>query len=227
MASVVIPCFNLGAYLDEAVQSVLNQTFQDFEIVIVDDGSDDPATRHMLASYRRSKTRIIRIGNGGVARARNHGLAVARGTYVSFLDADDLFELAFLEKAVALLEADQSKAFASCWLNAFGQAEFSWTPSRCDFPHLLAEDTVCTAALMRRDVVLAVGGFDNDPRIDGYEDWDLPVRIVASGHEGSIIPEFLFRYRIRPGSKSETRTAPANYALVMEYMVERRGAVRP
>ena len=77
--SVVIPCFNLGAYLDEAVQSVLDQTYQDFEIVIVDDGSDDPVTRHLLASYRRPRTRVVLAENGGIARARNRGLAEAAG----------------------------------------------------------------------------------------------------------------------------------------------------
>src|SRR5919107_365976 len=124
LVSVVIPCFNLGAYLDETVQSVLDQTFQDFEILIVDDGSDDATTRHMLASYRRPKTRIVRIENRGLPGARNRGLEEAVGRYVSFLDADDLYEPTFLERTVETLEADPSKAFASCWLTAFGEAEF-------------------------------------------------------------------------------------------------------
>ncbi len=219
--SVVIPCFNLGAYLDEAVQSVLDQTYQDFEIVIVDDGSDDALTRHVLASYRRPRTRIIRTENGGVAQARNRGLAEAHGQLLSFLDADDILEPSFLEKTVAVLGHEPSLAFASCWLRAFGADEFEWTPESCDFPHLLAEDTVCTAALTRRDVLEAVGGFDPDPRFDGYEDWDLAISLVESGHAGEIVPEFLFRYRIRPGSKSATRTAPENHARVVEYVVDK------
>jgi glycosyltransferase involved in cell wall biosynthesis/SAM-dependent methyltransferase len=209
----------LGAYIDEAVQSVLDQTYRDFEIVIVDDGSDDPVTQLLLASYQRPRTRVIRCANGGVARARNLGLAEAEGRYVSFLDADDCFEPAYLQTAVSALEADRTKAFASCWLRAFGHAQFSWAPERCDFPHLLAEDTVCTAALMRRDLVVEAGGFDEDPRIDGYEDWDLPVRLVAQGYDGLIIRDYLFRYRIRPGSKTETRTAQDNHAGVIEYML--------
>jgi GT2 family glycosyltransferase/SAM-dependent methyltransferase len=217
--SVVVPCFNLGAYLDEAVESVLGQTYQDFEIVIVDDGSDDAATRHLLASYRRPKARVIRAPHGGVARARNRGLHGSAGRYVSFLDADDVYESEYLAKAVEAMDSAPELAFVGCWLKAFGDADFSWTPERCDFPHLLAEDTVCTAALMRRDIVLAAGGFDDNPSIDGYEDWELPVRLVAQGHRGSIIPEFLFRYRIRAGSKSSTRTSPENHAVVIDYML--------
>ena len=176
--SVVIPCFNLGTYFDEAVQSVLDQTYQDFEIVIVDDGSDDPATRHMLASYRRPRTRIVRTENRGLASARNTGLEASSGRYLSFLDADDILEPTFLERAVAELERDSECGFASCWLRAFGLVEFDWTPSSCGFPELLVEDTVCTAALTRRDAMIDVGGFDTEMPLAGYEDWDAAISLV-------------------------------------------------
>jgi glycosyltransferase involved in cell wall biosynthesis/SAM-dependent methyltransferase len=221
LVSIVVPCFNLGPYLDEAVQSVLDQTFQDFEIVIVDDGSDDPATRQLFASYRRPKTRVLRTENQGVARARNLGLEHATGSYVSFLDADDLFERAFLERTVEALEENPSLTFASCWLRAFGAADFEWKPRSCDFPDLLAEDTVCTAALMRRDVLLSVGGFDPGMPVAGYEDWELAIRIVERGAKGLIVPEFLFRYRARAGSMTEACTAPHNHMRLFEYIVDK------
>jgi len=219
--SVVIPCFNLGSYLDEAVQSVLAQTRADAEILIVDDGSDDPVTKHLLASYQRPRTRIIRTANRGLASARNSGLEEARGRFVSFLDADDLFEPRFLELTIGRLEADDSLAFASCWLTAFGDRHFSWQPQRCDFPWLLAEDTVCTAAPVRRDVLLAIGGFDERPGLDGYEDWALAVDLVERGHRGEIVPEPLFRYRIRPGSMSSETSRPRNHMRVFETMLEK------
>ncbi|HEX4804563.1 MAG TPA: glycosyltransferase, partial [Conexibacter sp.] len=218
--SVVIPCFNLGAYLDEAVASVLAQTRADAEILIVDDGSDDPVTRHLLASYRRPRTRVIRTANRGVSAARNTGLEEARGAYVSFLDADDLFEPRFLERTIGLLESDDSLAFASCWLTAFGAREFVWEPARCDLAWLLAEDTVCTAAPVRREALLAVGGFDERTELDGYEDWALAIALVEGGHAGAIVPERLFRYRIRPGSKTSERTGPENHMRVFELLLE-------
>jgi GT2 family glycosyltransferase/SAM-dependent methyltransferase len=218
--SVVIPCFNLGAYLDEAVQSVLAQTRQDLELLVVDDGSDDPVTQHLLASYRRPRTRIIRTANRGVSAARNTGLEEARGRYVSFLDADDLFEPRFLEATIGRLEGDDSLAFASCWLTAFGAKRFAWEPQRCDLTWLLAEDTVCTAAPVRREALLAVGGFDERAALDGYEDWKLAIDLVEQGHRGAIVPERLFRYRIRPGSKTSERTGPRNHMRVFELLLE-------
>jgi GT2 family glycosyltransferase/SAM-dependent methyltransferase len=219
--SVVIPCFDLGAFLDEAVQSVLAQTFQDFEILIVDDGSEDTVTKHLLASYKRPHTRIIRTENRGVASARNTGLEQARGRHVSFLDADDMYEPRFLESTVARLEADESLSFASCWLTAFGVRQFTWEPERCDLPWLLAEDTVCTAAPTRREALLAVGGFDESPSLDGYEDWALAISLLESGFSGEIVRERLFRYRIRQQSKTTLRTAPQNHMRVFERLVNK------
>src|SRR3972149_1699479 len=96
--SVIIPCYNLGPYLDEAVGSVLSQTYQDFEILVVDDGSTDPATRTLLADYRRPKTRVIQLPHGGLAAARNAGVANAGGEYLCALDADDRLASSFLAK---------------------------------------------------------------------------------------------------------------------------------
>ena len=219
--SVIIPCYNLGAYVNEAVQSVLDQTYPDFEILLIDDGSTDPITRHLFASYRRPRTRILRTENQGIARTRNLGIREAAGRYLSFLDADDVLEPAFLERTVPLLEADPSLAFVSCWLVGFGESRFLWTPANCDFPHLLAEDTVCTAALTRKDALVAVGGFDDTMPLPGYESWDLAIGLLERGLRGTIVPEVLFRHRIRPGSMTASSTAPQNHARLMRYIVEK------
>ncbi|MBI3490876.1 MAG: glycosyltransferase [Acidobacteria bacterium] len=200
--SVLIPCYNLGAYLNDAVESVLAQTCQDFEIVIVDDGSTDPGTQALLADYRRPKTRVIRIAHAGVSEARNVAIANATGPYLCALDADDRLEPTYLEKAVRALDEDPSIAFVSCWARMFGDEAWDWKPERCDVPALLCEDTVCTAALVRRDAVLAIGGFDTQIPIQGAEDWELWLTLVERGYRGVILPEVLFSYRRRPGSLS-------------------------
>jgi glycosyltransferase involved in cell wall biosynthesis len=201
--SVVIPCFNLGSYLDEAVDSVLAQTFQDFEIVVVDDGSTDEQTRRLLSDYRKPRTRVIRSENRGLPAAKNLGLAQTTGPYVCMLDADDRLDPALLEKSVAALDGDPSVAFVSHWLRTFGDETWEWKPTRCDAPSLLDVNTVNGAALVRRTALEAVGGFDESMR-DGCEDWDLWIGLVERGFKGRILPEVLFHYRRRPESMSRT-----------------------
>jgi glycosyltransferase involved in cell wall biosynthesis len=199
--SVVVPCYNLGRYLDEAVGSVLAQTFTDFEILVVNDGSTDPETNRLLAGYRRDRTRVIESDNRGLSGARNRGIREARGAYVCALDADDLLEPEMLEKSVRALDAQPDVSFVSHWLRAFGDEAWDWTPERCDFPALLDCNTVNGAALVRREALLEVGLFDESMR-DGCEDWDLWITMVERGHRGVILPEFLFRYRRRSDSMS-------------------------
>ena len=200
--SVIIPCYNLGAYLGEAVDSVLSQTYQRFEVLIVDDGSTDPETAAVLADFRRPKTRVIRIEHQGVSAARNAGVAAAAGAYLCALDADDRLRPEYFERAVPILDQSPDVAFVSCWLRTFGDEAWDWKPERCDLPTLLWEDTVLTAALVRRDVMLEIGGYDVAMPAQGGEDWDLWLTLAERGYRGTIIPEVLFDYRRRAGSLS-------------------------
>jgi glycosyltransferase involved in cell wall biosynthesis len=200
--SVIIPCYNLGQYLDEAVESVLSQTYQDFEILIVNDGSTDPATLALLADYRRPNTRVVQVAHCGVSAARNVGIANTTGAYLCALDADDRLEPTYLAKAVPVLDADPSVAFASCWLRTFGDESWDWKPERCDLPTILWEDSVLTAALVRRHAVVAIGGYDTQMPLQGAEDWDLWLTLAERGYRGVILPEVLFNYRRRAGSLS-------------------------
>jgi GT2 family glycosyltransferase len=217
--SVIITCYNLGQYLNEAVDSVLSQTYQDFEVVIVDDGSTDAATQALLSDYRRPKTRVIHAQHGGVSAARNVAIASSNGPYLCALDADDRLEPTYFEKAVPVLDADPSVAFVSCWLRAFGAEEFEWKPERCDLPALLWEDTVLTASLLRREAIAAVGGYDTQMPIQGAEDWDLWLTLVERGYRGTILPEVLFNYRRRPGSLSTVAWNGAGHLPLTAYRV--------
>lgn len=199
--SVVVPCYNQGRWLDEAVDSALAQTFTDIEVLVVDDGSTDPETRRLLDGYRRPKTRVLRGENRGLPAARNAGIRAAAGEFICCLDADDILEPSLLEKSVAVLDARPEVTFVSHWLRTFGDESWDWTPARCDFPALLDANTVNGAAPVRRQAVLDAGLFDESMR-DGCEDWDLWITLVERGAVGTILPEFLFRYRRRADSMS-------------------------
>lgn len=220
--SVIIPCYNLGAYLDEAVESVLTQTYQDFEVVIVNDGSTDPDTNRLLLNYRRPKTRVVQSENRGLSAARNLAIAHSLGRYLCALDADDRLAPNFLDRTLSMLEQDAGLAFASCWLETFGTEQWVWKQDRCDLSTLLGECTVATPSLVRSAVVREVGGYDE--RMQGYEDWDLWITLVERGYRGTILPEVLFYYRRRPGSMSETCCHGEAHLKLMQYLISKHEA---
>jgi len=201
--SVVIPCYNLGQYLDETVDSVFAQTCDDFEIIIVNDGSTDEETNRLLANYWRPRTTVLTRANGGPAAARNAGIQVARGRYICALDADDKLHPDFLKKTIRVLDHDPSVTFVSCWVQMFGDESGVWKQDRCDLVTLLDECTVATPAPIRRDALLAVGAYDEHPTQIGMEDWDLWIRLAEAGYTGVILEEVLFYYRRRAHSISE------------------------
>jgi len=218
--SVVIPCFNLGQYLEEAVDSVFAQTFQDFEIFIVDDGSTDKATQELLATYKRPRMRVLRTENRGLSAARNTGAANTTGKYICMLDADDRLDSRYMQMSVTALDSDPSISFVSHWCRVFGDEAYDWKPDRCDFPTLLDVNTVNGAALVRRSALEAVGGFDESMRT-GCEDWDLWIAMVARGFTGRILPEVLYYYRRRAGSMSRTMMQDDCHSRLYRFLVEK------
>ena len=222
--SFVVTCHNLGSYLLETLDSLEAQTVQDFEIVVVNDGSTDGETCRVLANLSRARTELVHIERRGLPGARNAGVRHARGRFLCMVDADDLLEPGYLERSLVALSASPDMAFASHWLRAFGDEQWDWTPTDCTFPALLHANTVNGAALMRREFFEQLGGFD-ETMTEGCEDWEFWIRAVAAGHRGTIIPEFLFRYRRRADSMSRTMHNVPGAAALYGQLVARHGAV--
>ena len=218
--SVLMPCFNHGNFLEEAIGSVVAQTFSDWEIIVVDDGSTDPSTLARLEVLKAPNTQVLRTENRGLPAARNLAAGHASGSLFCALDADDRLAPAWFEKGVAALDADPKLAFVSHWLQAFGDETWTWTPASCDLPALLARNTVNGAALVRRDAFTAVGGYDESMR-EGCEDWDLWLRLVERGLRGAIIPEILFHYRRSSSSMSRTMIADEAYRQPLRQLVQK------
>lgn len=221
--SVLLPCFNHGAFIGEAIASVRAQTFRDAEIVVVDDGSTDPGTVETLAALEGADVRVLRTPNRGLPAARNHAARHAAGQLFCALDADDRLAPAWFEKGLRLLDERPELAFVSHWLETFGDEHWTWTPERCDLPALLARNTVNGAALVRREAFEAVGGYDESMR-DGCEDWDLWLRLVEGGWPGAIVPEVLFHYRRRAESMSRVMLQEEAYRRPLEVLVAKHEA---
>ena len=192
--SVVIPCFNQGHFLEEALLSVFAQTDPSWEIIVVDDGSDDPDTVAVLDALSLPRTTLIRQDNRGLPGARNAGMRRARGRFLVPLDADDELAPTFLERLGEELERCPDAAYAQCWSELFGDQSAIWVNRPFNPYQMLLSNSVVGCVLLRRDAWAAVGGYAED-MTEGNEDWDLWLKLLEAGWDQVEVHEPLFRYR--------------------------------
>lgn len=201
LVSVVIPTYQRAALLEEAVRSVLAQTYPHLEVLVEDDGSTDGSGEAMarLGDPRISYRREPNVGRP--APVRNRGIARARGELVAFLDSDDVWEPGKLEAQVPVLEGDPSLLAVSCdatWLPPRDRTLVRLrTMVRPSFEELLARNVVITSAIVvRREALAAIGGFDESPALRSVEDYDLWIRLLRHRDRSiAVLPEPLLRYR--------------------------------
>jgi glycosyltransferase involved in cell wall biosynthesis/GT2 family glycosyltransferase len=195
LVSIIVPCFNYGRFVSEAVSSALRQTISSLEVIVVDDGSSDPETIRVLDTLKTlSRVRVIRQLNAGLPSARNAGIALAHGEYICCLDADDTLEPSYIELCIAALELDRSVGFAYSWVQLFGDETGVWRTREFDIREALYDNHTAASAVFRRDDWLAVGGYRPDMR-SGYEDWEFWLRVAALGRRGRLIRSPLFNHR--------------------------------
>ena len=208
LVSVIIPAYNAIDYLAETIETVFSQTFQDFEIVIVDDGStDDTAKLINQLSQEKPQIKLVSQANQGVSAARNTGIRQAQGKYIAILDADDLWEPTKLEQQVNSLENNPTVGLCYTWTalaDSQGQATGRVIASQAEgdvWQQLTEMNIVCCGStpMIRRCCFDDVGFFDENLRFS--EDWDMWWRIAAKYHF-SVIKEPLIRYRQHPSSHS-------------------------
>lgn len=202
--SVVIPCYNQGQFVDEAIQSVLAQTWQDFEIIVVNDGSTDPLTVACLEQLNVPETRLLHTDNQGLPSARNNGIRVAQGEYILPLDADDRISPTYLEQAVALLDNDPELGIVYCKGEYFGDKNGEWLLPDYSLAEMLLNNIIFCTAFFRKADWEKVGGFD-PAMVHGWEDYDFWLSLLELGRKVEKIPEVLFYYRIRSDSMLRSR----------------------
>lgn len=210
--SVIIPAHNYGCFLQEAVESVRAQTYSDWELVIVDDGSSDdtPLVGARLAEQDPRIT-FLRTENRGVAHARNTAMERAQGEFIMPLDADDLLCPQALARFVTALRSDPKSGYAFSNLeniNILPGDMRVWLQGPFMRGRITIENTAASASMWRRDL------FEQGVRYRQliFEDWDLWLQIVAKGYRGCYIPEVLFKYRLHLSgrtAKNKYRYFPA------------------
>ncbi|MBU6372115.1 MAG: glycosyltransferase [Alphaproteobacteria bacterium] len=203
--SVITPVYNDAAHVGDAIRSVRAQTIADWEMIVVDDGSSDgSAEAARAAAQGDGRVRVMSVANGGVSRARNLGLAEARGDTVHFLDSDDWIEPSCYAHLLSRLAAHPDAVLAAASSAAADESgrrlETFRTPAMPDPVGAFARTCVFPvhAALTRADALRAIGGFDE--RLPACEDWDLWLRLARQGGAFVSTPDVLVTYRRRAGS---------------------------
>lgn len=202
--SIITPYYNTEAFFGETFVSLQAQSFQNWEWVIVDDGSSDREALDRLAQVAAKDVRIkvIRQANAGPAAARNTAFRNANGRYICMLDSDDMIEPTYLEKCVWFLESNPEFAFCNTYSVVFGDQEYLWTTGFERGKAHLQANSGPPISVIRRAAYSDCGGFDESIRF-GHEDWDLWLSMAKARHWGYTIPEFLQWYRKRGNGRFE------------------------
>lgn len=206
LISFVIPCFNDAQYIEQAVNSALNQTYSNIEVIVVDDGSNDE-TKAVLKSLEHKITKLITQENKGQSTARNVGIKEAKGDYIVTLDSDDFFEPSFCEKAIYIfLENENIEIVTSqAYLLYENKKNEIYFPQGGILKNFLIRNCALGTSMFRRDSWKNVKGYDVLMR-KGYEDWEFFIRILQNGGTCHVIQEVLYNYR----KKNISTTTKAN-----------------
>jgi glycosyltransferase involved in cell wall biosynthesis len=224
--SVVMAAKNYARFIREAIDSVRAQTRTDWELLVIDDGSSDDTPAVVGPYLSDSRVRYFRSDTLGQPRAKNLGVALARGRFVAFLDADDAWEPTKLDKQLSLFDAPEvGVAFcARSLMDEEGRAlptrDPGAPPTGCVLPHMFTQNFVCfSSCVVRREVFARVGGFG--PQWDLAIDYDFWLR-VAAHYQFAHVNEKLVRYRTGHGNLSKRLRDRVDTALSIMHRAETR-----
>ena len=205
LISVITPVYNLGDVMLDTAESIYSQRLENFEWIIVDDGSISAETKTLLQTLVDIDSRVQVINhtaNKGLPAARNTGIKNSKSDFLFFLDGDDLIDPTFLEKAYLFLYQNKEYAFANSYVVGFGAQDYKWKGGFHEGDLFLKENRNTSCFMARREVFEQVQF--NEEMTEGCEDWDFWLHAASKGFWGYTIPEYLFYYRRSETNKWET-----------------------
>lgn len=225
--SVVIPCYNHGDYLLEAIASVHSCPEPVYEIIIVNDASTEPKTQAILQYLKTHGYRVIDCPtNGGLANARNVGIRAARADYILPLDADNRLRPHYIPQAIAVFEAHPEVGVVYGNAEYIGDRVGPWIVADFDINLLAVGNYIDACAPLRKQVWADCGGYDpHIPDRLGYEDWDLWLSAAERGWRFHHLEDISFEYRVRADSMVAACNQPSNRRRLMYYLVSKHLAL--
>jgi glycosyltransferase involved in cell wall biosynthesis len=223
--SIIIPCYNQGRYLSEAIRSVEKQTYQDIETIVVDDGSDDEETIHILQDDYGPKTRILHTENQGLSAARNYGISQSNGTYILPLDADDMIGAGYVEEAVRVLDKYPEIGIVYCEAEHFGVRGGRWELPEFSLEGILWGNIIFCSAVFRKRHWEEVGGY-NINMVYGWEDWDFWLSLIRLNLKVYKIPKTYFFYRLKEVSMDASMNEEQRFFMRLHACLNHRDLYR-
>lgn len=199
LISIIVPCYNQAQYLDECLESVLNQTFSNWECIIVNDGSPDH-TEDIAKKWCEKDSRFIYLNkeNGGLSSARNAGITIAKGEWILPLDSDDKIGSQYLE--LAEKEFNKGYSLIYCKAELFGARTGAWNLPEFDLKKLSHSNMIFCTAFFKKEDWTTIGGYD-EKMIYGYEDWEFWINLLKDGNKKVLrLDSTLFFYRTKEES---------------------------
>jgi glycosyltransferase involved in cell wall biosynthesis len=200
LVSIIVPCYNQAQYLDECLQSVLEQTYENWECIVVNDGSPDN-TDYIVKIWKEKDSRFKYLykDNGGLSSARNAGISKANGEFILPLDADDKIASKYCELALQEFEKNQDLRVVYCEAEMFGLEKGILKLGNYSISDLAKKNLIfCSAFFKKRDWGL-VGGYDEN-MIYGLEDWEFWISILKNDGKVFKLDQVCFFYRIKENS---------------------------
>ena len=219
LISVVIPCFNGGILLKRSLNSVINQSWENKEIILVDDGSTDKVTLEIIERYKHlPKINIIKQNNKGLPNARNRGGKFAKGEYLYFLDSDDWIELDALENMYYFLKNNNEASYIFSDIVLEGDVN-KIIKKEYNFFEQLFLNQIPYSIFIRKKIWNKYGGYDED-MILGYEDWEFNIRLGAFDQFGKRLAKPLFHYNVSSSGMLLSKSSK-NHSKIWKYIISK------
>ena len=199
--SIIMPCFNDGAYIEESINSVLKQSYKEIELIVINDGSTDDNTNEILNKINHPLIKVYTTKNIGPAAARNYGIQNAKGKYILPVDADDLIHERYVEFCVKELEKNSNVGIVYCYAELFGEQTGRWDLPDYSFKSMLLDNIIFVTSMFRKEDWKIIGGF-NESLVHGMEDYDFWLSILELDREVIQLKEVYFYYRIKKVSRT-------------------------
>ena len=217
LISIIIPCFNSGVTLPRTLNSIINQTWENKEIIIVNDGSTDKETLNVISKYREIPgILVINQPNLGLPAARNAGAYASKGKYLFFLDSDDWVELDSLKLLYEFLKVNKDTAFVFSDIVLEGKVRKVIKKEYNFFEQLFLNQLPYSIFISKKNW-MNFGGYDEDMRL-GYEDWEFNIRLGASKNYGKRLSKPLFHYNVSNSGMLISKSS-RHHAQIVHYII--------